>query len=109
MLAQQKLAISQHQLAAALGLSHLAQPQLGQQLNGAEVSATTVEIDHNMGAVRLYNYGQAAAECSAIFRNGPETPRTRKASLAAGQSHNLTYKSNRSIIRLRVELTCEPQ
>lgn len=95
---------------ACLPLTAFAYPiEVEKQLNGAEVSATTVEIDHNMGAVRLYNYGQAAAECSAIFRNGPETPRTRKASLAAGQSHNLTYKSNRSIIRLRIELTCEPQ
>lgn len=94
-------------LLAMLPLTALAFPiEVEKQLNGAEVSASTQEIDHNMGAVLLYNYGQAEAECSAIFRNGPEAPRTRKATLGAGQSQSLTFKSNRGIIRLRVELTC---
>nr|WP_298140982.1 3-phosphoglycerate kinase [uncultured Pseudomonas sp.] len=94
-------------LLALLPLGAFAYPiEVEKQLNGAEVSATTVEIDHNMGAVRLYNYGQAKADCTVIFRNGPETPRTRKVALAAGETNSLTYKSNRSIIRLRVELTC---
>lgn len=80
--------------------------ELSRQLNGAEVSATTQVIDHNMAALLLYNYGQAEAECSAVFRNGPEAPRTRRALLAPGASNNLTVKFTRGVVRLRVELSC---
>lgn len=94
-------------LFALLPLAAFAYPfELEKQLNGAEVSATTQEIDHNMGAVLLYNYGQSAAHCTGVFRNGPEVPRTRKVLLAAGQSSNMTVKFARSIIKLRVQLTC---
>ncbi|MGG2397538.1 3-phosphoglycerate kinase [Pseudomonas sp. SH1-B] len=79
---------------------------LEKQLNGAEVSATTREIDHNMAALMLYNYGESEAECRAVFRNGPEAPRTRRAVLAPGASNNMTVKFSRSVIRLRVALTC---
>lgn len=91
-----------------LPLGALAYPiDLEKQLNGAEVSASTQEIDHNMGAVLLYNYGETAADCRAVFRNGPEAPRTRKVVLEPGQNSSMTIKFNRSIIRLRVNLTCE--
>ncbi|WP_324733741.1 3-phosphoglycerate kinase [Pseudomonas paeninsulae] len=80
--------------------------EVEKQLNGTEVSVTTQEIDHNMGAVLLYNYGQTEAECTGVFRNGPEAPRARKVLLAPGQSSNLTMKFARSIIKLRVQLTC---
>jgi len=94
-------------LVALLPLAAFAYPiELEKQFNGAEVSVTTQEIDHNMAAVLLYNYGQTEAECKAVFRNGPEAPRTRKALLAPGQSSNLTVKFARSIIKLRVQLTC---
>lgn len=83
--------------------------ELEKQLNGAEVAASSQEIDHNMAAVRVQNYGERAASCKGVFRNGPEAPRTRSVSLAAGESGNLTVKFARSIIRLRVQLTCEPQ
>jgi hypothetical protein len=95
-------------LLACLPLTAMAYPiEVEKQLNGAEVSVSTQQIDHNMAAVQLYNYGRSAAKCTAIFRNGPEAPRTRKANLAAGESSSLTLKSNRSIIKLRVKLTCE--
>lgn len=94
-------------LIALLPLSAFAYPiDVERQLNGAEVSVSTQEVDHNIGAVMLYNYGQSQAQCSAVFRNGPEAPRTRKVTLAPGASSNLTMKFARSIIRLRVELTC---
>ena len=94
-------------LLALLPLSAFAYPiELEKQLNGTEVSATSQEIDHNIGAVLLYNYGQTEAHCSGVFRNGPEAPRTRKVVLAAGQSSNMTVKFARSIIKLRVQLTC---
>lgn len=94
-------------LIALLPLTAFAYPiEVEKQLNGAEVSVTTQEIDHNMGAVLLDNYGQTAAHCKAVFRNGPEVPRTRKVLLAAGESSNMTVKFARSIIKLRVQLTC---
>ena len=95
-------------LLACLPLTVKAYPiEAEKQLNGAEVSATTQEIDHNMGAVQLYNYGRSDAKCTAVFRNGPEAPRTRKVVLPAGDSNNLAVKFSRSIIKLRVKLTCE--
>lgn len=97
-------------LIALLPLAAFAYPiELDKTLNGAEVSATTQEIDHNMGAVLLYNYGQTEAQCSGVFRNGPERPRTRKVVLAAGERGNMTVKFARSIIKLRVKLTCAPK
>ena len=76
-------------------------------LNGAEVSATTVEIDHNIAGLMLYNYGESRASCNAVFRNGPEAPRVRKVLLDGGASQNLTVKFTRSVIKLRIGLTCE--
>ncbi|TBU88278.1 3-phosphoglycerate kinase [Phytopseudomonas dryadis] len=97
-------------LATLLPLTAQAYPiELEKQLNGAEVSASTQEIDHNMAAVLLHNYGETAADCKAVLRNGPEAPRTRSVKLAAGQNGNLTVRFARSIIRLRVQLTCTPQ
>lgn len=97
-------------LIALLPLGALAYPiELEKQLNGAEVAAATQEIDHNMAAVLLDNYGQADAHCTGVFRNGPETPRTRKVVLPAGQSSSMTVKFARSIIKLRVQLTCSLQ
>jgi hypothetical protein len=95
-------------LLACLPLTVMAYPiEVEKQLNGAEVSVSPQEIDHNMGALQLYNYGRRDAKCTAVFRNGPEAPRTRRVNLSAGESSNLTLKSNRSIIKLRVAVTCE--
>lgn len=59
-------------LLACMPLAAHAYPiEVEKQFNGAEVSATTQEIDHNMAALMLYNYGQSEAECSAVFQNGP--------------------------------------
>lgn len=96
-------------LAAMLPLSAFAYPtELNKQLNGAEVSATVEDIDADIGSVMLYNYGRADATCTAVFRNGPEAPRTRKTEVRAGESTNLTLKFGRKIIKLRVDLTCKP-
>src|SRR5690606_34986485 len=62
-------------LFALLPVVAMAYPiEVAKQFNGAEISVTTQEIDHNMAALMLYNYGQAEAQCTAIFRNGPEAP-----------------------------------
>ncbi|CAD5108729.1 3-phosphoglycerate kinase [Zestomonas carbonaria] len=82
--------------------------ELEKQLNGAEVSASGQAIDYNLAALDLYNYGQTRARCTAVFRNGPEVPRTRKVTLEPGGNAALTGKFNNGIIRLRIKLTCEP-
>ncbi|MCY1283797.1 hypothetical protein D9M68_248650 [compost metagenome] len=82
--------------------------ELEKQVNGAEVSASGQAIDYNLGGLDLYNYGQTTANCTAIFRNGPEVPRTRRTSLKPGERATLTGKFNSAIIRLRIKVTCEP-
>jgi hypothetical protein len=95
-------------LLALMPLTAAAYPiEIGKQLNGAEVSATGQQVDRNIGAVLLYNYGTIPAKCSAVFRNGPEAPRTRKVDVKAGETANLTVRFARDIIKLRVDLTCE--
>lgn len=91
-----------------LPLSAWAYPiDVDKQLNGAEVSYQTIQIDHDMAALALYNLGDSAAECSAVFRNGPEAGRTRRAVIPARDQVNLTVKFKRSVIRLRIQLTCK--
>ena len=63
--------------------------EVDKQMNGAEVSYQTIEIDHDMAALALYNLGDSAAQCTAVFRNGPEAGRTRKAVLPARGETNL--------------------
>lgn len=97
-------------LLACLPLTAMAYPiEVQRQMNGAEVSVTPQEIDHNMAALLLNNYGARAAECTAVFRNGPESPRTRKVFIEPGATSSLTAKFTRSIIRLRVKLDCAPK
>ncbi|MDX5371975.1 MAG: 3-phosphoglycerate kinase [Pseudomonadaceae bacterium] len=94
-------------LAALLPLTAAAYPiEIDKQLNGAELSATGQQVDRNIGAVLLYNYGEAPAQCTAVFRNGPEAPRTRKVEVKAGDTANLTVRFARDIIKLRIELSC---
>jgi hypothetical protein len=83
--------------------------ELEQELNGAEVLATTETIDRDMAGLVLQNFGERPVECTAVFRNGPEVPRTRRTTLAAGERKPLTAKFKRDVIRLRVKLTCEPE
>lgn len=95
-------------LLAMLPLTAAAYPiEIDKKLNGADISATSQQVDRNIGAVMLYNYGTVPAKCSAAFRSGPEAPRTRKADVKPGETANLTVKFARDIIKLRVEVTCE--
>ncbi|WP_017938842.1 hypothetical protein [Zestomonas thermotolerans] len=82
--------------------------ELEKQLNGAEISASPMALDYNLGAVNLYNYGETRARCTAVFRNGPEMPRTRRITLEPGDNSAVTGKFNSGILRLRIKLTCEP-
>ena len=83
--------------------------ELEQELNGAEVLASTETIDRDMAGLVLQNFGEGPVECTAVFRNGPEMPRTRRITLEAGESKPITAKFKRDVIKLRVKLSCEPQ
>lgn len=94
-------------LLAWLPLMAFAYPtDLKKQMNGAEVSVTAQEIDSNIGGIMLYNYGESVARCKAVFRNGPEAPRTRSAELKPGEDVIMTARFARNVIRLRVDVTC---
>lgn len=93
----------------ALSMNAQAFPiELEKILNGAEVSTSTQEVDFNMGALQLVNYGQKAAECTAVFRNGPESPRTRKVTLQPGKDALLTGRFTAQVIKMRIKVTCNP-
>ena len=83
--------------------------ELEQELNGTEVLASTETIDRDMAGLVLQNLGDRPVECTAVFRNGPEVPRTRRTTLAAGERKPMTAKFKRDVIRLRIKLTCEPK
>ncbi len=91
-----------------LPLSAFAYPiEVDPQLNGTEVSYSTQGIGRDMGAILLTNLGGQAAECTAVFRNGPETPKVRKGVIQPGQNTNFTAQFGRDIIKLRIKLTCK--
>ena len=72
---------------------------IDQQLNGAEVTVTPQVIDRDLAGLLLHNYGEMAAVCTAVFRNGPEAPRTRRTELQPGERKALAqaaYKKGTS-------------
>lgn len=81
--------------------------EVEQQLNGAEIAVTTADLGNNSASVSLHNYGQQAAVCTVRFRNGPESPRTRKARLAAGETAHLTARFSTTVIKMRVKVECK--
>lgn len=83
--------------------------EVEEQLNGTEVLTTIETIDRDMAGLTLHNLGERAVQCTAVFRNGPEAPRTRRTSLDAGERKSLVAKFKRDVIRLRIKLSCEPQ
>ncbi|POA19393.1 3-phosphoglycerate kinase [Pseudomonas sp. FW300-N1A1] len=92
---------------AMLPLSAFAYPiDVQKELNGLGVDYTTYATDYDMGSITLNNYGKTDAECTVVFANGPESPRTRRVSLVAGKSTDVTAKFSRKIIKLRIGLTC---
>jgi hypothetical protein len=77
-------------------------------LNDTDILVTAHDTDYDLGAVTLQNYGTQAAQCNVRFRNGPEPVRTRKVTVAAGKSADVSVNFKRSIIKLRVQVHCEP-
>ena len=81
--------------------------EVEKQLNGAEVAVATLDLGNNMASVSLSNYGARAAVCKVRFRNGPEAPRTRRASAAAGETAHVTARFNNTVIKMRVQVECK--
>ncbi len=97
-------------LLAMLPLTAFAYPiDVQKNLNGLKIDYETFDTDNDIGSIRVANYGDIDASCKADFNNGPEAPRTRKIDVPAGKHKNATAKFTRSIIKLRIELTCTPK
>jgi hypothetical protein len=73
-----------------------------------EVTAQVIS-DGRLAVVRVTNREEFAVRCDAVFRNGPEIGRTRRAIIEPADTGALTWMPRREVVRLRVELSCEPQ
>ncbi|BAP43807.1 hypothetical protein PSCI_3105 [Pseudomonas sp. StFLB209] len=94
---------------AMLPTAALAYPiEVQKSTPGVQVDYRSHDTYHDTGSLTLDNYGQVDARCRVEFINGPEAPRVRRVEVKAGQSLNVVSKFNRSIIKLRVKLECEP-
>ncbi|MFZ3282512.1 3-phosphoglycerate kinase [Pseudomonas sp.] len=97
-------------LLALLPLTAFAYPiDVEKDLNGMKIDFQTFATDSDIGSIQVANYGDVDAICKAVFQNGPEAPRTRNIDVPAGKHKNATAKFNRSIIKLRIKLTCTPK
>lgn len=95
---------------AMLPLTAFAYPiDVEKQLNGLKIDYTTYATDYDMGSITLSNYGDKAADCKVLFRNGPESPRTRRVSLEPGKNAELSAKFSRKIIKLYLTVNCSPK
>lgn len=92
-----------------LPLSAMAYPiEVEKRIEGVQVDYNAHDVFHDIGSISINNYGSVDARCSVVFRNGPEAPRTRRVQVQAGKSVGVTSRFNRSIIKLRIKLACEP-
>lgn len=97
-------------LLALLPLTAWAYPiEVEKSYEGVQVDYTAHDTFHDTGSITVNNYGDVDAKCSVVFRNGPEAPRTRRITVAAKKSADVTAKFNRSIIKLRISLTCKAE
>lgn len=95
---------------AMLPLSAFAYPiDVEKDLNGMKIDYNTYDTDNDIGSIQVNNYGDTDATCKVVFSNGPEAPRTRNIEVATGKHKNATAKFTRSIIKLRIKLTCTPK
>ncbi|CAM3325109.1 3-phosphoglycerate kinase [Pseudomonas floridensis] len=96
-------------LLAMLPLTAFAYPiDVEKQYQGVKIDYVTHDVYHDIGSISVNNYGDVDAKCSVVFANGPEAPRTRRVQVAAGKSVEVSAKFNRSIIKLRIKLDCQP-
>ncbi|WP_397451760.1 3-phosphoglycerate kinase [Pseudomonas sp. NA-150] len=95
-------------LLALLPVTAFAYPiDVEKHLNGVSVDYNTHDTDYDIGSITVNNYGNTPAECTVLFVNGPENPRTRRIQVPAGRSVDASAKFTRSIIKLRITLTCQ--
>jgi hypothetical protein len=94
-------------LLAMLPLTAFAYPiDVQKQLNGLSIDYNAYDTDTDIASIQVNNYGTTDATCKVVFNNGPEAPRTRTIEVAAGKHKNATAKFNRTIIKMRIKLTC---
>ncbi|MGE8066318.1 3-phosphoglycerate kinase [Pseudomonas sp. NPDC089569] len=92
---------------AILPLTAFAYPiDVEKDLNGLKIDYNTYDTDNDIGSIQVNNYGDVDASCKAVFSNGPEAPRTRRVDVPAGKHKTVTAKFSRSIIKLRINLSC---
>ncbi|MCF4998798.1 3-phosphoglycerate kinase [Pseudomonas syringae] len=97
-------------LLAMLPLTAFAYPiDVEKNLNDLKIDYQTYDTDNDIGSIQVSNYGDVDATCKVKFINGPEAPRTRNIDVPAGKHKNATAKFTRTIIKLRINLTCKPK
>ncbi|WP_392886283.1 3-phosphoglycerate kinase [Pseudomonas migulae] len=95
---------------AMLPLTAFAYPiDVQKQLNGLSIDYNAFDTDTDIASIQVNNYGSTDASCKVVFNNGPEAPRTRNIEVAAGKHKTATAKFNRSIIKMRINLSCTPK
>jgi hypothetical protein len=79
------------------------------EVRADELNVTTVvHADGRLAVIEVSNHEPYAVRCEALFRNGPEQGRSRRAIIESGTALPLTWMPRREVVRLRVELRCEP-
>ncbi|MBN3964377.1 MULTISPECIES: 3-phosphoglycerate kinase [Pseudomonas] len=95
---------------AMLPLTAFAYPiDVTKQLNGMSIDYDATDTDSDIASIQVNNYGTVDATCKVVFTNGPEAPRTRKIEVPAGKHSFATAKFTRTIIKMRINLTCSPK
>lgn len=101
-----------YRLIAALALLLLSQAaaafpiDLEVDAEGLDLEAV-VHTDGLLAVVQVTNHEQAAIRCTARFFAGPDRGRTRRAIIEPGHSASLSWAPRRTVVRLRVELSCQ--
>ncbi|RON53401.1 3-phosphoglycerate kinase [Pseudomonas frederiksbergensis] len=95
---------------AMLPLTAFAYPiDVQKQLNGMSIDYNAYDTDNDIASIQVNNYGATDAVCKVVFNNGPESPRTRTIEVPAGKHKNATAKFTRTIIKMRINLSCTPK
>jgi hypothetical protein len=79
--------------------------ELERRTGQLEIGAVALS-DGRMAIVQVSNREPAAVHCEALFRNGPEQGRSRRVTLAPGEEAALSWMPRRTVVRLRIELSC---
>lgn len=82
--------------------------EVSENFNNVEIAVDTMDLGDNTAAVSLDNYGVVAAQCSVRFRSGPGVPVNRNTRVEPGQRTHVTAGFNHQVIRMRVDVRCQP-